>query len=347
MRRALIAGALALLVGAATPAAGAAGEGPNTAALLAERPAPVLSTYRLFRDAEASAPSDGVVPYDLATPLFSDHAIKLRYAFVPRGAPARVNGDAVFDFPIGATLVKTFAFPANLRTPDQNVRRIETRLLIRKRNGWDALTYVWDADGREARLQIAGARLPVAFTDPDGVVQRIDYAVPNKNQCKGCHASDNAVTPIGPRPRNLDHGDQLARWRTAGLIDIAPQNAAPPQTLDARARAYLDVNCAHCHNPRGPASNSGLDLRYEQNDPLYWGVRKRPVAAGRASGDMLFSIAPGQPDRSILLYRMSSTDSGVMMPELGRTLVHREGVELVRQWITAMDASGRVNETPQ
>jgi uncharacterized repeat protein (TIGR03806 family) len=186
--------------------------------------------------------------------------------------------------------------------------------------------------------------------DADGRALEIGYAVPNKNQCKGCHAVGDALTPIGPAAhhldRNMDYGSgatgQLAHWVSAGLLDAAPSTPHVGASLDARARAYLDVNCAHCHNPRGPASNSGLDLSFAQTDPAHWGVRKRPVAAGRASANLLFAIDPGAPDRSILLHRMESTDPGVMMPELGRTLVDREGVALIRQWIAAMDANGRV-----
>lgn len=347
MRGAFLAGALALLTAAS--AAGAPPSGPDVARLLAERPPATLSATRLFRDTGAREPNAGVIPYDLATPLFTDYALKFRYAFTPRGAKAVAGEDGLLQFPVGAVLVKTFAYPADLRAPERDVRFLETRLLVRKRDGWDALTYVWDADGREARLRIVGGEIPVDVTGADGAPLHITYEVPNKNQCKGCHALGDAVTPIGPRLRNID----VPAWTAAGLIE-APANppariptfdAPAAASLDARARAYLDVNCAHCHNPRGPASTSGLDLRFAQTDPLQWGVRKRPVAAGRAAGDMLFAIDPGNPDRSILLYRMESADPGVMMPELGRTLVHREGVDLVRRWIAAMDSSGRVAET--
>ena len=107
--------------------------------------------------------------------------------------------------------------------------------------------------------------------------------------------------------------------------------------LEQRARAYLDVNCAHCHNPAGPAHTSGLDLSWSQSDPALWGVRKRPVAAGRGSAGFEFAIDPGQPERSILLHRMQSTDPGVMMPELGRQLVDDRAVQLMRDWIASMD----------
>ena len=65
-------------------------------------------------------------------------------------------------------------------------------------------------------------------------------------------------------------------------------------------------------------------------------MNKPPVAAGIGSGGREYDIVPGQPDQSILTYRIASTHPGVMMPELGKRLVHEEGVALVRQWIAAM-----------
>lgn len=278
----------------------------------------------------------------------------------------------MFEFPVGTVLIKTFAFAADMRRPAENVRFLETRLLIRRPEGWIALPYVWDDDQTEARLSVIGAQVPVNFTDEQGVAIALDWSVPNVNQCRGCHAraGGNDVLPIGPSARNLNRVgfvipgesrivpnppdqiiNQLDDWRDRGLLSGAPRDAneAPrvphafssDGTLEQRARAYLDVNCAHCHNPAGPARTSGLDLRWSQTDPALWGVFKRPIAAGRGSGDMNFAIEPGHPERSILVHRMASTDAGVMMPELGRTLIDERGVQLIRSWIAQMDDNGR------
>jgi len=118
--------------------------GPALETLLAEAPAPKLSDYHLFKDAGARAPN-GLTPYSLNTPLFSDYAEKFRFLYLPPGAKAAYRADGVLDLPVGATLVKTFAYPADMRRPDEKVRYLETRLLIHKREGWVALTYVWNA----------------------------------------------------------------------------------------------------------------------------------------------------------------------------------------------------------
>jgi uncharacterized repeat protein (TIGR03806 family) len=322
-------------------------------ALLAEAPAATLDAYGLFLDPAGRQPNAGLTPYALNTPLFSDYAEKQRYLFLPPGTQVRYRPEGAFDFPVGATLVKTFAYPADFRRPDEQVRQLETRLLIRRKGGWTARAYVWNAEQTRAVLKRAGARLPVSFVDADGRTRQVDYAVPNANQCKECHSVDGELAPIGPRARNLNGAyaypegaeNQLARWSRTGLLAGAPEPAAAPRTavwtdteepLEARARAYLDANCGHCHNPRGMASNSGLNLHLEETRPSALGVGKRPVAAGRGSGNLEVSIAPGDPDASILVHRMASTEPGVMMPELSRSLVHEEGLALVRAYITAL-----------
>ncbi|MBU1375684.1 MAG: hypothetical protein KKE02_15995 [Alphaproteobacteria bacterium] len=321
-------------------------------ALLAEAPAPKLSDYHLFKDAGARQPN-ALVPYSLNTPLFSDYAEKFRFLYLPPGTKAAYRAEGVLDLPVGATLVKTFAYPADLRRPDDKIRYLETRLLIRKREGWAAQTYVWNAEQTEAVLKRAGARLDASFVDAHGKTVQVDYAVPNQNQCKECHQLDKGLTPIGPKARNLNGTypyvegaeNQLAHWTRLGLLTGAPKPADAPRTprwddpkepVEARARAYLDANCAHCHNPRAVASNSGLFLNLEETRPAALGVGKGPVAAGRGSGGLMVGIDPGHPDSSILAYRMASTEPGVMMPELGRSLKHAEGLALIRAYIAGM-----------
>ena len=349
MRRGLVLLAALTVLGAASSPPGV-----DLDLVLQEAPAQRLSDYRLFVDASADRPNGRVVPYTLATPLFTDHAEKSRLVFTPPGARIGYTATGVLDFPVGAVLVKTFAYPADLRRPDRDVRKVETRLLIHKASGWTAQTYVWNAEGTEAVLRRAGARLPVRFTDSRGREVALDYAVPNQNQCKTCHQLNGAVAPIGPKARNLNRivpvagrgaENQLDRWTRLGLLSGAPASRLAPgltawddprQSLDARARAYLDVNCAHCHSPSGSASNSGLFLTAEETRPAALGVGKPPVAAGRGAGDLAVGIEPGHPGRSILAFRMASGEPGVMMPELGRALIHEEGVALISAWIGEM-----------
>ncbi len=375
--------AFALVVLATASATAQAPPRVNAAAITADRPPDLLSAYHFFRDAGARLPNEGVTPYDLNTALYSDGALKFRYVYMPPGQQAQYRDDGVFEFPVGTVLIKTFAFAADMRQPNNNVRFLETRLLIRQASGWVAYPYVWNEAQTEARLSPIGATVPVSFTDEQGQAIALDWAVPNRNQCKGCHDVAGEVQPIGPSARNLNRDfvyaqdrvitshdstvrvrgteNQLGYWMNAGLLNNAlsiglgdePPAATPrvpnaydsaSGTLEARARAYLDVNCAHCHNPQGPAHTSGLDLRWSQHEPALWGVGKRPVAAGRGSAGFEFAIEPEHPERSILLYRMQSTDPGVMMPELGRQHIDQRATALINEWIAEMDAEGRVRE---
>ncbi|NRD90416.1 hypothetical protein C8024_14525 [Sphingopyxis sp. BSNA05] len=299
----------------------------------------MLSDYRFFKDAAGWQPNERVVPYQLNMPLFSDYAEKYRFIYVPEGQQANANGDGLLEFPVGSALIKSFGYER-----DGKPMLLETRVLLHRADGWLALPYVWNEAQTEAKLKVAGARIPVTFTDPSGRERSTSYAVPNKNQCKECHALSDAVTPIGPKARNLTHDGQLEKFAKLGLIDRTPkveyrvplwgETGAP---LNDRARGYLDVNCAHCHNVNGSASNSGLFLTYEEDMPVRIGIHKRPVAAGRGSGTHDFDIAPGDPDGSIMIYRLNSLDPGISMPEVGRSIVHDEGVALLSEWIAEME----------
>jgi uncharacterized repeat protein (TIGR03806 family) len=312
-----------------------------------------LSEYGFFKgDMKNQEPAEGVIPYHLNTPLFTDHAEKLRFVKLPGGSTVRYNDTAVFDFPVGTALIKTFYYPVDFRDPAKGQNILETRVLLHEANGWKALPYIWNEDQSEAVLDVAGESTTVSYIDQQGKKRSHAYVVPNMNQCKGCHNKAEKMMPIGPSAWQLngdhDYGavkeNQLKHWQTAGMLagyaDNAPKGVVwnDPSTgsLDERARIWLDINCAHCHRGDGPASTSGLHLGWLEKDNLKLGVGKTPVAAGRGSGNLRFSIVPGKPDESILLYRIKSTDPGVMMPELGRTQMQPEAVALIREWISKM-----------
>jgi uncharacterized repeat protein (TIGR03806 family) len=322
-------------------------------AILSKEPPRLLSEYGFFRGAGIGDPAPGMRLYDLVTPLFSDNAVKTRHVHVPQGAKAAYAPGEAFDFPAGSALVKTFAFPADFREPGKSIRLVETRVLLRQEDGWQALAYVWNEAQSDAELKIAGKRLPVEFIDAQGEKVSFSYAVPNRNQCKGCHALNGELVPLGPKARNLNKPspvpgeavNQLEAWQSAGILEGLPAldgvekaAAAGDETLpvEARARTWLDVNCAHCHRAEGPASNSGLFLDAGNSDMVALGIGKRPVAAGRGAGANEFDIVPGHPEQSILLTRVESVEPGVMMPELGRNLEDLAAVELLREWIAQM-----------
>ncbi len=325
--------------------------------------------------------------YQLASPLFSDYAGKLRTLSLPKGAQVTLDADTDrFVYPVGTIITKTFYYRrasgsqrAEFRLIKANqgaefgvndfslsaLTLIETRVLVKRAGGWAALPYVWDADQQDATFSPAGALIRASLEDEDQsqAPQAFAYLVPNQNQCAGCHVLDQAtkaMLPIGPHPRHLatglTQGDQLADWVASGALsrdglqrltgletNVDWRDANQP--LKQRARSYLDINCGHCHSPTGPADTSGMFLNAATQDPIRWGVCKAPIAAGQGTGGAQYGIVPGNPDASILSYRLGSVDPGAMMPELGRSLVHAEGLALIRSWITEMP--GQCNAAQQ
>lgn len=319
--------------------------------------------------------AEGSVPYELATPLFTDHATKLRSVWIPAGKQATYNPTGALDFPVGTIISKTFYYPSRADgralaasgpaalvdgTLDlKQVRLMETRLLVRRDAGWVALPYVWDAEGKTAKLKRTGGVAKVSLA-PHGEEPGRDFAyiIPNSTQCGGCHVPDaasKAMSPLGPTARSLaipspfapGRPDQLQLLAAAGKLTGLPAKPGPvnavwtdtAQPVESRARAYLDVNCGHCHNPRGPARTSGLYLDAATTEKRELGLCKPPVAAGQGTGDRLFDIVPGKPEQSILVYRMQSDKPNEMMPELGRSSAHAEGVRVVSAWISAMEGA--------
>lgn len=307
-----------------------------------------LSSYELFDDIATQTPAIGVVPYEVNTPLFSDYTVKNRFFYLPPGAQMTWDSDGAFALPAGAALIKTFGYLRDRRDPAQGTRHLETRLLIRTDDGWTGASYVHDDGSNDATLALAGAFIDASWIHDDGESRTNRYAVPNKNQCKNCHAEhDDQIDAVGLKARHVNTGDQLQQWIDGGLLAGAPAPADWPRapsaldpttgTVDERARAWLDINCAHCHNTNGGAARtSGLYLDLSQTDLSAMGVCKPPVAAGGGSGGRAFGIVPGDPDASILVYRLESTEPQVRMPELGRNLVDVEGVALIRQWIAEL-----------
>jgi uncharacterized repeat protein (TIGR03806 family) len=320
----------------------------------AKTPPAKLSAYGLFTDSAAKNPSPRVLPYTLNTALFSDYADKRRYVYVPEGQTIAYKADGAFEFPVGSVLVKTFEYHAKIGDTSGPVRTLETRLLVRTRDGWEGRPYIWNKEGTEATLTPVGGPIDVQIRDASNKVMNIAYRVPNQNQCKTCHLSDGEISPIGPKAANLNRNypyaggvaNQLTHWTQAGILSGAPDPATVPKNADfsnialsseARARAWLDINCGHCHKPDGSASNTGLFLTATTTDPSQLGIGRRPVSAGRGSGDFLFDVVPGKPEESILYHRIRSTEAGVAMPELGRSLVHEEAVAVIRNWIGEME----------
>ncbi|MFK7914565.1 MAG: hypothetical protein AB8B93_11685 [Pseudomonadales bacterium] len=315
----------------------------------------------LLQRGEALALNPAAQTYDVNMPLFSDYAAKHRALWLPPDTQLAPQPDGKLTFPVGSIISKTFLYPqghagatelTRLTEPviaTRGAQVVETRLMVRQANGWEAMSYVWQ--GNDAYLKRTGAVVPVK-TSASGS-DTFSYVVPSANECASCHATDHRsgqLQPIGLQLAQLQSAESpgatsnhSAEQLTArGWLLNTPAVAAPyPSWEDRRdptshARAYLDSNCAHCHSKTGPAKTSGLDLTRNNNEPHAMGICKAPIAAGKGSGGRLYSIVPGAPDESIISYRLQSTDPSRRMPEIGRSLTHAAGLLVVNQWIASI-----------
>ncbi len=308
-----------------------------------------------------------LIAFDLTMPLFTDYALKRRALWVPAGKTIGWRDGGLLDLPEGSIIIKSFLYAPDLREPDKGAYPIETRVLVRGPKEWNAWPYIWDAQGGDATLKVAGGLFDVAFIDPDGKAHKTSYLVPQRNQCVDCHGSVKGgvkrTVPVGPQARYLnrlgtydgEQVNQLEHLHKLGLLPDMPAIAkvdAATSLADVRkagvakltgeplrkaARDYLDINCSACHSPAAvEGQTSQLFLNHDNEDAFLLGVCKAPSSAGQGGFGRKYDIVPGKPDESILVYRLETTTLGAMMPDLGRSLPHTVGIALVRKWIAEM-----------
>lgn len=340
---------------------------------LDELPYDNLSDYGFFvGDIADLVPAEQVYPYTVVSPLFSDFAGKERFIYMPPGEQIHIDwagadpgpgGEGeLWEFPLGSVLIKNFWFDLDRQNPgqDQNAKRVETRLMVRFPDAWEVYTYVWDDAETDAVLKKYGDLIEIAFTDEQGQPAMQNYKVPSLEQCGSCHSRNNVLKTLGPVTHQMNYlvereGDMVnqMQWlESLGLFDEAlPELDAFPTlvdpmggegTLDQRARSYLHANCSHCHRQDGGAGISGLRFVYWEQEPIHLGICKPPAAAGAASGGRPYDIVPGSPEESIVPYRMASLDPEIKMPELPSQVLNPAGIELISDWITALEPPGCV-----
>lgn len=313
-----------------------------------------LSDYDFFQQPMRELkPKDGVVPYTVAAPLWSDAAGKGRFIVLPEGGKIGFAEGEGYTFPEGTIIIKTFFFDHDRRDPSAGARVIETRLLIREGGLWKPTTYLWDEAEQEATLTKVGKRVDVEFIDGDGAAKTEEYIVPNLDQCASCHERDDKDEVLGIITQQLNMDievdgqtvNQLTWLESQGMFEAPLPDMSslprfsPPfgdESLEGRARAYLHANCSHCHRLGGGAGKSGLVFLAWEQDMAKLGVCKVPAAAGPGTGGHGYDIVPGKPDESIVIFRMNSLDPEIKMPELPNRVIDARGVELIRSWIGSM-----------
>jgi len=313
-------------------------------------PYPKLSDYNFFEGPMAQQePAFGVLPYEPISTLFTDYAHKKRFVWMPEGRSASfVSDDVLLNFPTGAVLIKTFYYDNVL--PDLTTRIIETRLLIKKEDGWLFADYIWDAEQQEAMLDVEGygANVPIEWVE-NGQTNFVNYRIPSNSQCYTCHKAYQEETPIGPKPQNLnglfDYTDgaknQLEKWADVGYLETGfPSQintvvdwSDETQDLETRVRSYFDINCASCHSDSGHCDYRALRMNFSGSaDLANLGVCVDPDTPIPGFENAKI-IEPGNAQGSVLFFRLHTTDEEYRMPLLGRSLRHEESLEFIEQWI--------------
>jgi uncharacterized repeat protein (TIGR03806 family) len=324
---------------------------------LLQTPLPKLSDYHFFiGPLKDQKPGYKVVPYEPASSLFSDYAHKKRFIWMPQGTSATYDGDDnVLEFPVGTVIIKTFYYD-NVQ-PANNTKIIETRLLVRKNDEWKLYDYVWNENQTEAFLDTEGNGIfvPITWTE-NGATRSIDYKIPSQTECVTCHKiNENNTgeknTPIGPKPQNLNttynYGkfsrNQLEHWKRIGYIDNTLPNLASiysavdwrdtSKPLELRAKSYIDINCAHCHRVGGHCDYVPQRFNFSNMDMYTFGICLPPLFN---IPDNPYVINAGDADHSELMYRINTNEGSEMMPIIGRTIIHEEGVALMREYINSL-----------
>ena len=322
---------------------------------LAEVPYANLSQYQFFKgEIKNQQPSYGVLPYKPASELFSDYALKNRFVWLPNGTKAIYSEDAeVLNLPVGSALIKTFYY--NNVQPTNSTKIIETRVMIKKSDGWIFTEYVWNTDQTDAILQTQGSTISISWTDQNSTIQSIDYKTPSTNDCKTCHDNNGISRPIGIKPQNLNTTypystgtkNQLSKWIEFGYLE----NSLPStivstvdykdtsKSLDLRVRSYFDINCAHCHQVGGNAEYMET-IRFAFNETTNssnMGVCV-PGYIAVPGIDRGFIVKPNNTSESTVLYLLTTNEPNLRMPRIGRSIAHQEGIQLVTEWINSLPA---------
>jgi uncharacterized repeat protein (TIGR03806 family) len=329
-----------------------------------------LSDTGLFESTKDLKPTPGLIPYSVNAQLWSDGATKERYLAIPGDGKIEYNAVEYpqpspgaprgWKFPDGTVMVKTFFMEMEKGNPASR-KRLETRLLHFEKFGgteeygdqyWRGYTYIWNDEGTDAFLCDAGGLdRPLTIKDKDapGGERKQTWRFPSRAECTLCHTMPAKYTlGVNTLQMNKDHdygngnvANQLRTLEHLGLftrpLPEAPENL--PHLVDyenekldltARARSYLHANCAHCHIKWG-GGNAEFQLLATLDLKDTAAINTKP---GQGTFDLRDPrvIVPGDPDRSLVAYRMAKLGLG-RMPHVASTVVDEKGVRLIRDWI--------------
>ncbi|MEW6159857.1 MAG: PQQ-dependent sugar dehydrogenase, partial [Verrucomicrobiota bacterium] len=341
-----------------------------------------LSATGLFNSVETHALAQGVIRYSINAELWSDGAIADRFVAFPGVSGVIKTNEHRWAFPKDAVLGKTLSIPIEQgNAAEPKLRRLETQVLHYDGVTWRGYTYRWNeaqtdaalvrAEGEETVLEIRQTHRG------DNRLRRQTWRFHSRAECLRCHNSwagpplafnllqlqkehdytmhqaRPAVAEIHSQPapaRTSARFDQLRTLAHVGIIDPELARQKSPRLLNPyesglplneRARSWLHVNCAHCHREgAGGSVISHFNFELKPAEMKTFGVTPSQGQFGMKEARV---IAPGDPLRSVLYYRINALGPS-RMPRLGSGMIDQAGVQLIFDWISSMPIESKGSE---
>ncbi len=288
-----------------------------------------LSLYEIFHGTPSDLiPSAHFELLELSAALFTDYSHKQRLVKIPDGTQMTSLKDNTINFPNGTILTKTFFYYNDERDTSLGKTIIETRLLIKENDQWNAATYRWNASQTDAILQLNGSSKKVTWINSTGTERSTLYKIPSENECMSCHQLNASMTPLGPTLLNLNREitrggfkhNQISYLQSIKLLnnfslDQIPQMADYSDVsipLADRGRSYLAINCAHCHNPNAWETPAEKDFDFRHETPL---------------------------EQTGIIFAKDKIIRNVInreMPFIGTTIMDQEGISLLIEYIESL-----------
>lgn len=308
----------------------------------------LLSQTGAFKNLQTLEPANGVIPYDMVEPFWSDGATKYRWMAIPNDGSHNTSAEQIqfsaagnWVFPRGAVLIKHFELGG---------KRLETRFEVKgDDDNYYYLTYKWNSAGTDAQL-LEGAMDETVSVGGSSQV----WHYPSRTECQSCH-QQAAGSVLGLKTRYLNSSivypssgilaNQLVTLSSVGILNTTISDAAVgsyqsvaakndlSRSVEDRARSYLDVNCSYCHQP-GTGNRAGFDMRYttplDQQNLIYGALLDNLGISGARA------IVPQEVASSMVHFRMNQAGTNVAMPPLAKNKVDAEGVALIANWINSL-----------
>jgi uncharacterized repeat protein (TIGR03806 family) len=314
----------------------------------------LLSQTGIFESVPAQKPARGVLSYSVNTPGWHDGASMTRLLAVPNDDTINAGSSRGWEFLDGAVAVQTLSLEMEHGNPASR-KVIETRLMTRQGGEWAGYSYEWNdeqtdarlvpKEGRERKFRISDAAVP-------GAARQQTWRFLSRAECMVCHSrAANFVLGLSTLQLNRPHEsaaaeNQLALLQRAGYLK--PPLSSPPDkqprlvnpydqsaALEPRVRSYLHANCSQCHVADG-GGNARMELEFTTARDKMNVIGVAPLQ-GKFEIPEAELIAPGDPFRSVMLYRISKLGGG-RMPQVGSSVVDRAAVKLFHDWIVSLPA---------